>query len=147
MALFFSASNSVFGRVEIVSDQMAVDEVAHAILNSLVFSSGTPTDWQLHSISDVNSFGLATSANVLDTNKVVTLINSLNNESEYLSTKTKLGIGPYEFYLRIIDRSGVEVIGGGNLAVDPEMKLIYERIVLYNSTPVVLQAIVSLEVL
>jgi len=146
LALFFTSSNSVFARVGLVTEEKAADEVVHSVLNSLVFSSGSPADWDSRSISDVNSFGIASSANVLDENKLVSLINDLNNPTTYLETKTKLGLGEYDFYLRLVDRGGVEVLGGGKVSTNPRVTLFYERIVLYNSTPRILQGIISLEV-
>ncbi len=145
LALFFTSSNSVFARVGLVTDQKAADEVIHSVLNSLVFSSGSPVDWESRTLSDVNSFGLAKSSNILDENKFSALISDLNNPSTYLQTKTKLGLGEYDFYLRLVDRGNSEVLGGGKVSQNPRVKLLYERIVLYNSRQLVLQGVISLQ--
>ncbi|MFA6064469.1 MAG: hypothetical protein WCW44_01485 [archaeon] len=145
LALFFTSSNSVFARVGLITDQKAADEVVHSVLNSLVFSSGSPMDWDERILSDVNSFGIAKSSNVIDENKFFALITDLNNSSTYLQTKTKLGLGEYDFYLRLVDRGNTEVIGGGKVSANPRIKLLYERIVLYDSRQLILQGIISLE--
>jgi hypothetical protein len=148
LILFFSASNSIFSQVDLLDERKSSDEVAHAVLNSLVLSSGEPSNWDLFEFGDVNAYGLSYSPNMLDKSKVTKLLEDLNG-SNYFSIKEKLGFGPYDFYLRLIDSSGSVVfdgnfLQGGVIVLDPNLKLVYQRIVYYEGEQVVLEGIVSL---
>ncbi|MFA5931467.1 MAG: hypothetical protein WC821_04110 [archaeon] len=150
LMLFFSASNSVFAQAELFDSRKQADEVAHSVLNSLILSPGYPNDWQKYSLDDINSIGLASTPNMIDSNKTITLINWLNNTSTYSSLKQKLGLGPYDIFLKISTASGETIfdsisLGGGVIASDPQLKIVYSRIVYYNNESVMLNIIVSLE--
>jgi len=148
LVLFFGASNSVFAQVELFDEIKSADEVAHMVLNSLVLSPGEPSNWDVVDFEDVNAYGLSYSPNMLDRHKVAMLLEDLNS-ADYLVVKEKLGFGPYDFHLQLIDSSGSVVVDGnslegGTVALDPKLKLIYRRLVYYNQEQVILEGIVSL---
>jgi len=148
LVLFFGASSSVFAQVELFNEKKASDEVAHMVLNSLVLSAGEPSNWDLLPLEDINAYGLSYSPNMLDKHKVAVLLADLNG-ADYLVIKEKLGFGPYDFHLRLINSSGSVVVDGvplegGMVALDPKLKLVYRRIVYYNQEQVVLEGIISL---
>jgi hypothetical protein len=149
LVLFWSASNSVFGQTDLFSQRNEMDEVAHSILNQLVFSPGEPANWTRVSFSDINAFGLASSPNILDRNKVITLINYLNDSPNYSSVKERLGFGRFDIKLSIIGSDGNTLfdgnsLSGGIIAEDSKAELTYQRLVYYNSEQVILQSTVSL---
>ncbi|MFA6268823.1 MAG: hypothetical protein WCW13_03020 [archaeon] len=149
LALFLNASNSIFLQSDLLDARKEADEVAHRALNSLVLSSGSPSNWQDFTLSDINSFGLAKSPNFIDVSKISALILDLNSDVTYSSTKTKLGMAPYDFYFRFLDEGvlmnvdGLDLVGG-RVAIDPKVKLTYQRIVYVNGHSAVFEAIVSL---
>ena len=150
LIIFLNASNSVFGQTQLFDERKEADEVAHSAFNSIILSAGTPADWQNYSINDVSSIGLAYSPNMLDKEKVKALISLLNNSSSYLQVKEKLGFGPYDIYLKITDGKSQTVsdgmlLGGGVIATDPKIKLVYNRVAEYDNNQVLIEAIVSLE--
>ena len=143
LILFFSASNAVFYQTDLVNERKDSDETAHATLNALLLSSGQPKDWESASFSDINVYGLVTKNNFIEEKKLVALMSDLNS-SDYVNAKIKLGFGPYDIYLRLLDSSGAEIVGAGNIAFNPKLKLIYERVAFYESNQVIVQEIVSL---
>lgn len=150
LVLFFSASNSVFAQAELFDSRKQADEVAHSVLNSLVLSPGYPNDWQNYSLEDINSIGLASSPNMLDSNKTITLINWLNNSSSYSEIKKLVGLGPYDISLKITAANGEAIfdsilLSGGVISTDPQLKIVYQRIAYYDNESVLLTIIVSLE--
>lgn len=149
LALFFNASNAVFAQASLFDMRKESDEVAHSVLDQLVLTSGQPTNWGNFQVSDINSFGLANSPNVLDLDKIRGLSNYFNNSSTYSSIKTKMGFGPYDFYFRVIDSSDNVIVKdfnleGGRVADDAKLKLVYRRIILVDSNTAVFEATVSL---
>ena len=149
LALFWTASNVIFQQVDLFNSRIEADEISHSILNSLVFSSGYPIEWESYGINDINSFGLVHSNNIIDSVKVSTLINLLNSE-DYSLAKQKLGAGKYALQLNLIDSKGDVILvpislSGGQIVIEPVLKVTYNRIVYYNNEQVLLQMILSIE--
>ncbi len=148
LVLFWSGSNVIFQQINLFNSRIEVDEVAHSLLNSLVLSSGQPINWENYSLSDINSFGLVHENNVLDANKIVSLVNLLNS-SDYALVKQKLGLGKYSLQLSVLDSKGEVVLipsslSGGQIIVGTVLRATYNRIVYYNNEQVLLQAIISI---
>lgn len=149
LALFWAASNVVFEQVDLINTHKKADETVHSIMDSIVLSSGVPKNWETLSIFDINSFGLVHSNNILDVNKTVTLVNLLNSE-DYSLVKYKLGAGKYALQLNVLDSKGEVIedpirLSGGQIVVEPIIKLAYLRIVHYNNESALMQVIVSVE--
>jgi hypothetical protein len=147
MVLFLNSSNAVFNEVNVVNSNKEIDFVANSALDSLVFSSGSPYDWEHSSLADINSFGLADSINVLDESKVLSLINYLNS-ADYVSVKQSLGFGPYDLQLRLLSSGSVitysgTVLSSGQVVSNYKTKKIYSRIVSFNDSEAVLEAALS----
>lgn len=149
LALFWVASNTIFTQVDLFNSRSESDEVAHAILDNLILSSGQPNNWENYSLNDINSFGLIHSNNIIDSNKVISLVNWLNS-SDYGLVKKKLGAGKYALQLNVLDSSGAIILvpsslSGGQIVSEPIIKVTYNRIVYYNSEQALLQLILSIE--
>ncbi len=149
LALFWIASNAIFDQIELFNSRIEADEISHSLLNSLVLFSGQPISWENYSLNDINSFGLVHENNILDSNKVVRLINLLNS-SDYASVKQKLGVGKYALKVNVLDSKGViisnpSLLSGGTIVSEPILKAAYTRIVYYNGGEALLQAILSIE--
>lgn len=149
LALFWAASNVIFDRVEIFNSRLEADETAHSVLNSLVLSGGIPFDWEDHALGDINSFGLVHSNNVLDSAKIVRLVDMLNS-SDYNSVKYKMGLGKYDIMLNVKDSKGNVVLyptylSGGQTISGAVLNARYGRIVYYNGDQALLEAIISIE--
>jgi len=149
LVVFFSASSSVFSQVSLIDEQRQADEVAHTVINGLVLSPGQPSNWENTGISSAYSLGLAFSNNEIASQKIISLINSLNDSNSYLEAKSKLGAAQFDFYLSLLDSSGNVVsysgysLSGGQIAVNPKAKFSYKRFVLFNGTNDVLEAVFS----
>ena len=149
LALFWVASNAIFGQIDLFNNRIETDEIAHLILNSLVLSSGQPNNWENYALDDINSFGLVHSNNILDSNKIISLVGLLNS-SDYDVVKKKLGAGRYALQLNVLDSSGGIILvpsslSGGQIVSEPIIKVTYNRIVYFNSEQVLLQLILSIE--
>jgi len=149
LALFWIASNAIFSQVDLFNSRIEADEIAHATLNSLILSSGQPINWENYSLNDINSFGLVHSNNIIDSNKVVSLINLLNS-SDYDLVKHKLGVGKYALQLNVLDSKGniistPSLLSGGQIVIEPILKATYNRVILYNGVQGLLQIIISIE--
>jgi len=149
LALFWIASNAIFTQIDLFNSRMETDEIAHLVLNSLILSSGQPNDWENYALDDINSFGLVHSNNMLDSNKVISLIGLLNL-SDYDLVKQKLGAGKYALQLNVLDSSGSIIstpssLSGGQIVGEPTIKVTYNRIVYFNNEQVLLQLVISIE--
>ncbi len=151
LVLFFSSSISDFGQAELYEERKSADETAHALLNSLLLSPGDPPNWEEYLLDDVNAFGLVHAPNVIDSNKVIVLINHLNEDSNYDSTRQKLGASIFDLQLNLrnssgalIDVNGVQ-LSGGKIATDALLQFSYKRMALFNGSFAVVEAIVSFD--
>jgi hypothetical protein len=149
LALFWVASNTIFGQIDLFNSKIESDEASHAILNSLVLSSGQPNNWENYELDDINSFGLVHSNNILDSNKIVSLINLLNSQ-DYDLVKQKLGAGKYSIQLNVLDSKGnilliPSSLSGGQIVSEPILKVTYNRIAYFNDEQVLLQLVLSIE--
>jgi hypothetical protein len=141
LSFFFTASNSVFAQTDLLDERKNIDEVAHPLMASLVYLSGDPWNWEALSQSDVNAFGLALEKNVLSAQKVSAFMGAL--DSNYSLAKEKLGLGPYDFHVRLIDANGGVIASAGGIASDATSKLTYMRLAYYGGRQVTLVGVVS----
>ncbi len=150
LAFFWSASSSIYSQTELLDLRRSADESAHTVLNNLVLSAGEPSNWVPAEFSDINAFGIASSPNMLNREKTLSLMNKLNSDANYQSVKEKLGLGPFDLRLILLDSDGVVInesgvdLNAGSIALNPKLLLIYKRLVYYNGGDAVLQGIVSL---
>ncbi|MCX6803177.1 MAG: hypothetical protein NTY48_01250 [Candidatus Diapherotrites archaeon] len=149
IALFLNASDSVTKQTNTFNEKKLADETAHTVLHSLIYSPGEPSYWENLSFSEINSFGLAHSINLLDAEKISRLSTLLNNSSEYPLAKEKLGAGVYDFYFRLTDSSGNTInyndraMEGGALASELMQKYSYKRPVIFLEEASTLEVIFS----
>jgi hypothetical protein len=100
--------------------------------------------------ADINSFGLAQSPNVIDIQKMLSIVDRLDSDLNYSSTKEKMGLGVFDFQLILLDETGAVInssgvdLNGGRISVSPKLSLIYKRMVYYDGSEAVLEGIVSL---
>jgi len=151
LIVFFTASTSIFSQSALFDERKSVDETAHMVLNSLVLSTGSPSNWENLSISSATSIGLVSSNNEIYLNKIVYLIQNLNDAANYVIVKEKLGLGPYNLNLRLIDSSGNVIskngvaLDGGVRTLDPKLSYKFTRFVVFEGSAAVIEAIFSIE--
>lgn len=150
LALFFSSSNSIFYQAELFDLRKESDELGHTLIDSLVLSGGSPSDWETYNLVDINSFGLARSPNFLTPEKIHYLVNNLNDDTNYILLKERLGFGKFDLQINLIGSNGVVLVdgislSGGRLAEDRLFKLVYNRAVYYNSQLASLEAVITYE--
>ncbi len=73
------------------------------ISDMAVLSPGSPSNWEFSVLSNANSFGFATSPNVLSQGKLAALT-ELNGS--YSSVKEKLGAGRFDISISVLDADG-----------------------------------------
>ena len=143
LVFFYIGSNAIFAQEDLFELRGEADEVLHATMNSLVFSQGKPISWDEGEVQNVSIFGLAVERNIIDENKVITLINHLDNNYAY--TKEKLGIGKFSFKLRVIDFNGSILYSSNRVFADTRIEQGLRRIVSLNGTQVTLEGVVAFE--
>ena len=143
LVFFYMGSNSIFAQEDLFELRSEADEVLHATMNSLVFSQGKPVNWDEDVVQNVSFFGLADERNIVDQNKIVTLINFLDNN--YLYTKERLGIGKFSFKLRVIDFNGSVLYSSTRTFTNTRLEQGLRRIVSLNGTQVTLEGVVAFE--
>ena len=79
LIVFFTASTSIFSQSALYDERKDVDEIAHMVLNSLVLSSGDPSNWENLPISSAFSIGLVSSNNEISQGKISFLVEKLND--------------------------------------------------------------------
>ena len=143
LGLFFVMTDVVFTKSDLTTKRTVSDEVIHATVNVLVADTGVPYDWENKSLNDVNLFGLATEKNVISENKITALINYL--DSNYVFVKEKMGLGKYDFKLKIMEFDGVEIMSSNKDLSNYKLILIYDRVILYEDNLSILRGMVGLE--
>jgi len=143
LTFFFMGSASITSQINFVEEKNSVDEVAHAVMSGLILSSGSPYNWEAINLSDVNVFGLVESKNVLNNEKVNALFYFI--DSDYTETKTKLGLGGYDFKLELIDFNGEIIFESTRDFNESFFELSYDRFVLYNNRETILRGIIAYE--
>ena len=151
LIVFFTTSTSIFNQSALYDERKNADEVSHMVLNSFVLSGGDPTNWENTPILQSKSIGLVSSNNVIVPGKILVLVNDLNNEADYSLVKEKLGLGPYNLHLRLLNSRGEVISYAGNLldggfnSSDSKFSLTFKRFVVFEGEPAVLEGEFSLE--
>jgi len=142
LMFFFIASDFIFRQVELSSSTNEINELSYQAMSVLVSTPGYPQNWSKYTTSaDVNSFGIASSKNVVDSYKLGRLLALLS--TDYSATKQKLGFGYYDFSLELVDLNGSTVFSGGQVSSGYTKKLVFDRLVSYQGTEAILRGIVS----
>ncbi len=139
LIMFISSSTFIFNQVNYFTFISVVDEAAHNSLESIIKSEGLPVNWNTKEIDEIRFFGIAKENNVIDENKLISLINHLDNN--YETTKEMLGMGKFDFKLRVIDFNGSTKYESVNVT-DNVNQFTYSRIVFLNNKQVILQGVV-----
>lgn len=142
LVFFFAASQHVFFQIQELDLRKEIDEAAHASLDALLSTSGSPVNWEHKSISDANVFGIVSSRSVIDSVKLEKLRGYLN-DSNYSVAKSKMGLSRYDFQLSLVDSNGSYFKEAGVIDGNADYKFVYERIVYYNGAQSVLRGVVS----
>lgn len=138
--LFINSSTFVFSQVNLFESRNNVDNIAHSTIDSLVKTSGSPVNWNNKELDEINFFGLAKSENIIDKNKILSLIFYLDNNYEI--TKERLGLGEYDFYLRVVGFDREIKLKSINFVSTPKSELVYSRIVYFDGEQVLLEGVV-----
>lgn len=98
-------------------EQKADTDMQSALLSisdSLVYSQGTPSDWEFSSGLNASSFGLAVSRNTISARKIAALQSIFS--SNYSLAKERAGAGRFDISVSIKDLSGSQIYGFGSVA-------------------------------
>jgi hypothetical protein len=143
LVLFNIASSSVLAQEDLFELRSEADEVLHATMNSLVLSSGRPNDWDVNYLHEISFFGLAKERNVLDRNKIITVINFLDNN--YSLAKENLGVGKFAFKLKLIDFNGSVLYSSTRVFSNTKLEQGSSRVVSVDGTQMILEGIIAYE--
>ena len=104
--------NQVANRIYFMEQNSEMRQTGQQAANGLVLTSGNPANWQNQTVENIQSIGLANSANNLKKNKVQHLASLAS--SDYEDVKSILGVAKFDFRLEIIsmlDNFTVESFG------------------------------------
>lgn len=138
---FFITADSIFAKVDLIESKSSADEVSHNLMNVLVYSPGVPFNWEKKSFEEIVIFGLSLEKNVIDKNKLESLIDYLNDD--YDLTKEKLGLGSKHIKLLLIDQNGSIIYESNKVFGETKYQLNYDRLVLFNLRQCILRAVVA----
>jgi hypothetical protein len=142
LVIFIVVSAFVFDQVNLFWYNTVIDETAHAAIDSVVNSKGIPANWNTKSLNEIDFFGIAKSNNVIDENKLSSLIYFLDNN--YLITKEMLGLGKFDFKLRIIDFNGIVKYETSQNFSDKD-QFVYSRLLMIDNTYIIFEGVVANE--
>lgn len=116
-SLWLTLRQRVLGVILMSDDRRQLDEAASSAMGQLLESSGMPTNWERLPLGNdsninetiVNSIGLVSDRNNLDTGKITVFVNMANSSVDnYTTTKKLLGLNRegYEFNFTISSLDG-----------------------------------------
>ncbi len=143
VTFFLIGTTFIVENVHLVDSKNRTDSVAYSVLNSLIYSSGSPSNWETKDFSEIVSFGLSEGSNNLNTQKIDSLFYYLDNN--YSSTKEKLGMGIYSINMLLIDSNGSVVASAGEQFVSPTFIQNYDRFVLVGDEMFIIRGVVALD--
>jgi len=118
-----------------INDIWKIDEITKlsSQISEVWMREGTPENWN---ISNVIVMGLTSDYRLNQTK-----INYLN-EMGYQPVKEKIGVGVYDFYLRIYDSANKTMFSFGRYPSEPDYVSRNKRIGIFNSTIVFIDTLV-----
>lgn len=143
VGFFFMMSNVVFSKVSLSQERIFADETAHIIMNNLISVQGVPFNWENGSSNDTNTFGLVIKKNELKKEKILKLIDYLDDD--YESTIEKLGLGPFDFQIVLYNPDGDVLLSSSQSFLGYDLRFVYDRIVIYDDELCKLRGVVALE--
>jgi hypothetical protein len=100
------------------------------VTDMLAESSGTPANWEMKNISDIQAVGLAASPNKLSALKVGRF-----TAMDYNTSKTVMGLpASTDYYFAIVDTGGAVLQQSGTDPPDPTMSFLFTRYVIWNGS-------------
>ncbi|NMA44451.1 MAG: hypothetical protein GX950_01400 [Candidatus Diapherotrites archaeon] len=139
ISFFFISSENIYQQIALFEERKKIDEIAHSTMNFLIYSQGIPSNWEYASFEDINFFGLASERNTLSKNKLSTFFSFFNQD--YEKSKEKLGIGGFDFKLIVYDSQNNVIFSGGVAKENSKKVYYYDRVVLYDNSPVLLRGV------
>ncbi|MEM4348091.1 MAG: hypothetical protein QXN37_00795 [Candidatus Anstonellaceae archaeon] len=100
LAIFLFSWNLVSNSYYEEQSMHDMQTILVGISDMFVLSSGVPSDWENDDFLKANAFGFASSRNVLSPSKLSAL-SPMNGY--YDLVKEKMGAGPFDIYLSVID--------------------------------------------
>jgi hypothetical protein len=105
ITLTFAVSSNITTRVNFWETENERNETAMHASNSLLLSSGNPSNWQdVNKVSDINAIGLANTRNSINDKKLQKLLDL--NASNYANAKELMGLAKYDLYFSVKDING-----------------------------------------
>jgi len=135
LAITLAYSNNVALRTEALDKTSEMRFVSAGAINSLVLSEGYPADWQnLADLTEVKSIGLANGRNIIDGNKLASLVDY--NQNSYSELKSILGLTKYDVYIAVEDVNSGNTLYEFGLSPENEEVVSSRRLGLLNNEEV-----------
>ncbi|MEM4633909.1 MAG: hypothetical protein QW275_02020 [Candidatus Anstonellaceae archaeon] len=105
---FVLAWNAIFSIYSSQMQQRQIQNTLFSVSNQLILSQGDPSNWEISSLQNANSFGLANFAGEISQSKVSTL-QSLN-ATHYSAVREGMGAGRFDVYIEVEDAENQTVL-------------------------------------
>ena len=143
LGFFFIMSDVVFSRVNLSEEKILADETAHIVMNTFLSGQGVPFNWENGLFEDTNTFGLVIKKNELKKEKIVKLIDYLDNNYDLI--KNKLGLGPFNLQIVLYSQDGDAILSSSQTFLGSDLRFVYDRIVIYENQICKLRGVIALE--
>ncbi len=131
-------SNHIANRIYFLEQDAEMRQAGQQAANGLVLTGGNPANWQNQGLKNVNSIGIASSANNLKKNKMQRL--SSLASSNYEEVKDILGIAKFDFKIDVISMKGNFVVESFGARPESESSIVsINRIAFYDGNNVVVR--------
>ena len=139
LTLSITYSMEIANRINLLEEESARQDAARNAANALLFSTGSPANWQnLDNLSGVSSLGLADTMNVIDAEKLRHLLDL--NAGYYNEIRSLLGVGKYGLRISVLDLQSKQSLADFGLEpADDEKVTSVNRIASYNGAEVIVQ--------
>jgi hypothetical protein len=128
---------SEFMKAGDVESRNLMEEAARAASNQLL-TPGEPSNWELIGLneSSLHSFGLTSSSNVIEWNKVKRVSELKGNPNSYPLVKRALGLERCEAWFGVLYENGTMIESFGNEPPKDSPSVSIDRKAILNSSPV-----------
>ena len=131
--------NQVANRIYFFEHDAEMRQAGQQAANGLILTGGNPANWQnLPGIGNVNSIGIADSANMLNKSKIARLASLAS--SNYEEVKGILGIAKFDFRIEVISMQNNFVVESFGASPKSESSIVsISRIAFYDGNNVVVR--------
>jgi len=139
LTLIIVFSGDISNRVSLVQEHNLREEAALHAASSLVYSPGSPANWEnVSDLNNVSSIGIAETRNLIDSDKLARLVDL--NQTNYVGVKDLLGLSKYDLKIDLIRMQNSQVISEFGLNPDVNKSVTTaNRFAYYNNENVILR--------